>query len=361
MKKEITFDRFVRFLGGLVVVALIYLLLLKLSNVLTPFFVAWLVAYLLYPIVCFFQYKCRLKNRLLSIFVTLLLLVGLLWGIGLLIVPPVVQEFHKLETIVVDYVESKTQGANLLILLQDYVNENVNIEDLSKMFTVKDVTSVLETYVPRVVSFVSGSVNALIGFIASLIALLYLFFILMDYEKMSSGMIKMIPPAHREFVQGMLSDVEQGMNRYFRGQSIIALIVGILFATAFWIIDFPMAIPLGLFMGMLNMVPYLQTLGFAPAIVLALLKAHDTGDNFWLIMIGFTIAVLIVQILQDSVITPRVMGKVMGLNGAVILLSLSVWGALLGFIGLIIALPLTTLLISYYKRYVLKEDGKTGT
>ena len=107
---------------------------------------------------------------------------------------------------------------------------------------------------------------------------------------------------------------------------------------------------------LLNLVPYLQTLGFAPAILLALLKAHDTGGNFWLIMIGFTIAVLIVQTLQDAVITPKVMGKVTGLSAAVILLSLSIWGTLLGFIGLIIALPLTTLLISYYKRYVLKEN-----
>ena len=182
----------------------------------------------------------------------------------------------------------------------------------------------------------------------------------MDYENMSSGFIKMVPKGHRKFIQGMLNDVEQGMNSYFRGQSLIALIVGILFAFAFWIIDFPMAIPLGLFMGFLNLVPYLQTLGFAPAIVLALLKAHDTGDKFWLIMIAFTIAVLVVQTLQDAVITPKVMGKVTGLNAAVILLSLSVWGSLLGFIGLIIALPLTTLLISYYKRYVLKENEDLG-
>ena len=77
-------------------------------------------------------------------------------------------------------------------------------------------------------------------------------------------------------------------------------------------------------------------------------------------MIGFTLAVLVVQTLQDAVITPKVMGHVTGLNAAVILLSLSIWGTLLGFIGLIIALPLTTLLISYYKRYVLKENEDLG-
>ena len=356
MKKEITFDRFVRILGAIIVIILIYLLLRKLSSVLIPFFVAWLVAYLLYPIVTFFQYKCKLKNRLLSIVVTIVLLLGTLYGIGLLIIPPVIEEYNRLQTIIIDYVNSKTNGANLIALAQSYIAANIDINELSKMFTVKDITGVLENYVPQVISFVSGSINALLGFVASLIAILYMFFILMDYENMSSGFIKMVPKGQRKFIKGMLNDVEQGMNSYFRGQSLIALIVGILFATAFTIIGFPMAIPLGLFMGFLNLVPYLQTLGFVPAIVLALLKSHDTGDNFWLIMLGFTLAVLVVQTLQDAVITPKVMGKVTGLNAAVILLSLSVWGALLGFIGLIIALPLTTLLISYYKRYVLKEN-----
>ena len=65
---------------------------------------------------------------------------------------------------------------------------------------------------------------------------------------------------------------------------------------------------------------------------------------------------IIVQLICDMVVTPKVMGKAMGLNPAILLLSLSVWGALLGFIGLIIALPLTTLLIAYYQRYVTKEN-----
>jgi predicted PurR-regulated permease PerM len=360
MKQEITFDRFVRGLLGLAIIFLVYLLLKKLSSVLIPFAVAWLAAYLLYPIVCFFQYKCRLRYRLLSIIVTLLVILGTLYGIGLLIMPPVVAEYNRLQTIVVDYVQTQTQGANLLVLAQDYITQYIDMEDISKMFTLKDVTSVLEEYVPQIVSFVSGSINALIGLIASLIAILYMFFILMDYENMTSGFTKMIPKGQRSFVRGMISDVEKGMNSYFRGQSIVALLVGVGFSIAFTIIDFPMAIPLGLFMGFLNLVPYMQILGFIPAIVLALLEAHDTGGNFWLIMLAFTAAVLVVQLLQDSVITPKVMGHVTGLNAAVILLSLSIWGALLGFIGLIIALPLTTLLISYYKRYVLKENKDLG-
>ncbi|MBP3756472.1 MAG: AI-2E family transporter, partial [Prevotella sp.] len=82
----------------------------------------------------------------------------------------------------------------------------------------------------------------------------------------------------------------------------------------------------------------------------------DTGQNFWIILISAVAVFAIVQVIIDMVVTPKIMGKAMGLNPAILLLSLSVWGALLGFIGLIIALPLTTLLIAYYQRYVTREQ-----
>jgi predicted PurR-regulated permease PerM len=110
-----------------------------------------------------------------------------------------------------------------------------------------------------------------------------------------------------------------------------------------------------MFMGFLNLVPYLQTLGFVPMVLLALLKAADTGESFWVIFIPAVIVVCVVQAIQDIVLVPKIMGSAMGLKPAVILLSLSIWGSLLGFVGLIVALPLTTLIVSYYKRYVLEE------
>ena len=85
------------------------------------------------------------------------------------------------------------------------------------------------------------------------------------------------------------------------------------------------------------------------------MKSLETGQSFWLILLLALSVFAVVQIIQDMYLTPRIMGHFMGLNPAVILLSLSVWGSLLGLIGLIIALPLTMLCISYYKRFVLKE------
>ena len=183
-----------------------------------------------------------------------------------------------------------------------------------------------------------------------------MFFILLDYEFLTENWIRIFPKKVRPFWTSLMKDVEKALNSYIRGQGLVALSMGILFCIGFTIIDFPMAIGLGILIGIMDMVPYLHTFALIPTVFLALLKAVDTGQNFWIILISAVAVFIIVQIIIDMIITPKIMGKAMGLNPAILLLSLSVWGALLGFIGLIIALPLTTLLIAYYKRYVTKED-----
>ena len=111
-----------------------------------------------------------------------------------------------------------------------------------------------------------------------------------------------------------------------------------------------MAILLGLFIGLLNMVPYLQMIGIIPAVLLALVHALETGTNFWMVL-GLTgLVFAVAQIVQDAFLVPKIMGDVTGLSPAAILLSLSIWGKLLGIFGLLIALPMTCLLLAYYQR-----------
>ena len=354
--KTFTFDRVVRILISIIIMIGAYLLIERLSSVLIPFLVAWLIAYLLYPIVTFIQYKCRVKSRILSIIITVLLIVGIAIGGGYLIIPPIIDEMGHLKDIIVEYVTTDSTVASVSGEVQNLIKHNIDLNEITKALTVQDVSQFLEEKVPQFFSFISSSVSAIVGFIDSLISIIYLFFILIDYELMAEGLFKMVPQSKRSIVHGIMLDLQKGMNGYFRGQAMIAFCVGILFSIGFLIIGFPLAIPLGLFIGFLNLVPYLQVIGFIPTIVLALLKAYDTGQSFWGIILSALIVFAVVQAIQDWVLTPRIMGKVTGLNAAVILLSLSIWGSLLGFVGLIVALPLTTLIVSYYKRYVLEED-----
>ena len=358
LDREITFDRVVRWLIIAIFAAALVWLVNRLSSVLLPFFIAWILAYMIYPFVRFLETKCRLRYRTVSIVVALLVvLAGLALAISL-VVPPIIEESLRMSRLITVYFNDTLASSELFENIQAMLQSYASDDSLMKLFQHSSIMDVAQNLVLKAWEFLSGTLNFALGLLGSLIVILYLFFILMDYEKISDGWIRFIPAGQRTFAENVVQDVKSGMNAYFRGQSLIALLVGILFSIGFLIIDFPMAIGLGLFIGMLNLIPYLQLVGFIPTIILALVKAADTGQSFWLIMLCALIVFAVVQAIQDVILTPRIMGKVMGLNPAIILLSLSVWGSLLGIIGLIIALPLTTLLISYYRRFVLKETDE---
>ena len=136
----------------------------------------------------------------------------------------------------------------------------------------------------------------------------------------------------------------------------MASCVAVLFTIGFSIIGLPLAILMGIFIGLLNMVPYLQIVGTIPCLLLAGLKALEQGESF-LGALGLVLFIFgVVQLIQETLLVPRIQGKAMGLSPSIILLSLSVWGKLLGFLGLILALPLTCLGLTYYRRYILKYD-----
>ena len=358
LEKEITFDRVVRWLiAALIAVGLVWLVN-RLSKVLLPFFIAWIMAYMIYPFVCFLQNKCRLKYRVLSIVVALLVVFAVITLAAFLVVPPIIEESLRMAKLITVYFHDTFASSEFMANIQGMLQSYASDDSLMKLLQHSSVMDVAENLVMKAWEFLSGTINFAIGLLGSLVVLLYLFFILMDYEKISDGWIRFIPAGQRKFASMVAGDVKSGMNAYFRGQSLIALLVGILFSIGFLIIDFPMAIGLGLFIGLLNLIPYLQLVGFIPTIILALVKAADTGQSFWVIILCALAVFAVVQTIQDVILTPRIMGHVMGLNPAIILLSLSIWGSLLGIIGLIIALPLTTLLISYYRRFILKETDK---
>ena len=339
IEEKITFDRFIRWSLTALVVIVVLLLMNYLSSVLLPFFVAWLLAYLVNPVVKFVQYRLHVPTRVLSIIVSLVFLVAVIGGVFYLIIPPMIAQFDKFGDVLSNYLHEKTHIANFPVAIQQWIEENKN--GIKDFFTQEDVAAAVRNAMPKVFSMIGQTASVLISVVASLITLLYLFFILLDYEKLASGFIKIFPKKSRPFWHELIGDVEREMNNYIRGQSLVALCIGVLFCIGFTIIDFPMAIGLGILIGILS---------------LTLLKAADTGQNFWVIFASATAVFIVVQAITDMVLTPKIMGKAMSLNPAVILLSLSVWGALLGFIGLIIALPLTTLIIAYYQRYVTKEN-----
>lgn len=356
MNKEITFDRFIRGLIAIAACVVVYLLINRLSGALLPFLVAWLFCYLVYPIVKFFQYKLGLKNRLLSITVVMLLLTALIVGICFLVIPPVMQEFATLKEFVLNYIASEGNNATIPNVVNEFVHKHIDMVAVESYFSVERIGELVKGALPKIWSVVSQSFSVMWGLVAVFMFMVYVLFILKDYELLARGWVSLIPEKYRERVVRLAEDVEDSMSDYFRGQSLVALCVGVLFSIGFVIIDFPLAIGFGLFVGLLNIVPYLQTVALVPTVFLALVKAANTGGNFWWILMAAGIVFLVVQVIQETILIPRIMNKVTGLNPAVILLSLSVWGSLLGLVGMIIALPATSLLLSYYRRFLRKQE-----
>ena len=358
--KPFTFDRVMRIVFGIALISGLVYLVTLLRDALLPFLIAWLLAYMMQPFVKFFQYKLRLRSRILSImalFVSMVLIITLL---VVMVVPSITEEADK----TIELLRTHDPGEGHIPFIPqawlDYLEANVDFTQLMDYLNKENLLKATKQIAPQVWSFLSNTFSVLLSVTMVFLIMLYFIFILLDYEKIANGWPQLIPGKYRPFVEGLVEDVECNMNRYFRGQALIALCVGVLLAIGFKIIDFPLAVTLGLFIGVLNLIPYMQTIGIIPMLILALLRSAETGENFWIIF-GLALLVLgIVQMIQDLFLTPRIMGKAMGLNPAIILLALSIWGTLLGFIGLIIALPLTTLCLSYYKRFILQDDQGAG-
>ena len=356
LEKKITFDSFIRgIISVLIIIGILYLVN-YLSGVLLPFFIAWLLAYMIYPLVTFFQYKLKVKNRVASIFIAMLVLLTTLTLAFIVLVPPIIDEFGKVKELLTTYFIEGTQQAHIPGTIANFIKENINMAQVQNALNEENITNMIRSILPKAWNIFTQSVNIIASILATFIVLLYTFFILLDYEAIGSGWTGLVPKKYRETSIRIVNDVKDGMNRYFRGQALVAFLVGVLFSIGFVIIDFPLAIGFGLFIGLLNMVPYLQLIALVPTVLLALLKAADTGENFWWILACALIVFCIVQVIQDGFIVPKVMGKITGLNPAIILLSLSIWGALMGVVGMIIALPCTTILLSYYKRYIKKQE-----
>lgn len=353
MSKEITFDKFIRWAGIVTLVIAVLYITNYLSEVLLPFFIAWFFAYLLYPVVKFIENKLHVKVRAISILLAMGAAIAIVGGVIWLIIPPMIDQFDKLGEVLTRWVHQTTHTNNLTMLIKEWLQDNQTT--IERFLKSKDFSDTLKTTMPKVFSVVSQTATVLMSIVASMITLLYMFFILLDYETLTANWVRIFPKKNRPFWSALMKDVERELNNYIRGQGMVALCMGIMFCIGFTIIGFPMAIGLGILIGIMDLVPYLHTFALIPTAFLAMLKAADTGQNFWVV---FGLAVLVfcvVQVITDMVVTPKIMGKAMGLNPAILLLSLSIWGALLGFLGLIVALPLTTLLIAYWQRYVTRE------
>ena len=324
----------------------------RLYGVLLPFFVSFLLAYVLDPIVVFIQTKCRVRNRALAVVVTLVLAVGIVAGAIEALRKPVMEQVNTAWVGFQNYIATFDINQYMSAETQEKLLQWQEEWDWKSLLANPELTTSIKELLPKIGNWITGGLSWMSELVVVFIGFMYLIFLMIDFPNIRANYSKFIPRKIRPRVVTLMGDIDRNMNAYFRGQAMVATCVGVLFAIGFTITGMPMGIAMGLIIGLLNMVPYMQALGIPPCIVLCLIQSAQTGQPVWLTILLMAIVFIVVQSIQDMVLTPKIMGNVTGMSPAAILLSLSIWGAICGVIGMIIALPITTLIISYYDRYI---------
>lgn len=351
-----TFDRVIRIVFSITCVIISVWLIDYLKMVLLPFLVAWLIAYMLEPFVQYNRAMLQTRGRFWAVFMTLFEAMLMLLLLTVLFMPSIISEFHQIGRVIEKYAVSGAAIPFIPEEVHDFIRKAIDFNSIADIFKKQGVENIMD-WLP---GMLSGSIGVVMWIINWFFTILYVIFIMLDYDKLLNGFKRMVPPKYRKRTFSVGRNVKDSMNHYFRGQALVALCVGIMFSIGFSLIGLPLAVVMGIFIGVLNMVPYLQFISIIPITLLCMICSVENTESFWPMWWSCIAIYAIVQCIQDLILTPKIMGKMMGLNPAIILLSLSLWGTLLGFIGLIIALPLTTLLLSYYNQYISnREDGET--
>lgn len=356
-----TFDRVFRLAMAAALLTGLILLLGYLSDVLIPFVVALLLAYMIDPLVRLLERAVR--KRALAVLLSLVLIVAFFFLLGWLVIPLLVGEAAHMGRLISDLVSNsgwaqKAAGKlppDLWQALKDFLVRPEVREIFSGIGLGKMLDAAAQHLLPGVWGVVTGTASFLWGIFGLSVLALYLIFLLLDFEKIAQGWTDIIPPNLREPVHGFALDFESAMSSYFRGQALVAFLVGVMAAIGFALVGLPLGVLLGLFVGLLNMVPYLQLIALLPAAMLAIIHSLESGASLLTVLVLTGAVFVVVQIVQDAVLVPRILGKTTGLKPWVILLALSIWGKLLGLFGLLIALPATFLILAYYRRFVLER------
>ena len=353
-RRPFTFDRVVRIVIAIALIVGLVWLVNVLKNVLLPFCLACLIAYILEPILEFNCRLLRLKGRVLGTFITLFEVTLVIAVLCYFFIPSVVNEMHQLSQMINDYSAKNVSIPFVPEQVHDFIRRNINLEKLNSLLEGEHMATLLD----KGTTLISESIGFVLHILEWFLTFIYVIFVMIDYKRLMRGFRLLVPPKLRPMAYKVGDDIKNSMNRYFRGQALIALCAAVFYCIGFSIVGLPLAIVLGIVVGVLYLIPYFQYITLIPVVVICLISSIGGDVQFWPEVGKCLLVYACSQCICDYVLTPKIMGKAMGLNPAIILLSLSVWGTLLGLIGMIIALPLTTLLLAYYEEYIINRDDE---
>lgn len=318
-------------------------LLWLLSPVLTPFIVAAVLAYALHPAVEWLA--SRRVPRLLAVVVVEVAMIVMLLAVLLLMVPILSKELPLLREQIPLLADRLNQ--TVLPWLRQWGIE-VALDTASiKAFVLKYLDANLEDWLATVLSSarIGGSiVLALIG--NAVLVPVVLFYLLIDWPNLVRRAEGMVPPRLLPTVQGFLGECDEVLGQYLRGQLLVMLILAVGYSLGLALFGFDLAVPVGVFTGLAIFIPYL---GYGLGLVLALL-AGVLQFSGWYGPVAVAVVYGIGQVVESLVLTPRLVGERIGLSPLTVIFALLAFGHLFGFVGVLIALPVSALLVVAVRR-----------
>lgn len=311
-----------------IVVLLIYLAF-RLNEILTPFALSFFIAYLMEPIISKTEkYKIPRSISIIALFITL---IALITGLLLILIPMIYKEIYSFGKDIPLYIDRLTPLFNEF---QSKLNIDLSIDKI-RDFVISKGTE-LSKVVYKTIGTLTYSMKNIIGAIIlySIVPIL-IFYFSKDYKYVTESLIKIIQENSNFNAKKYIDEFNQILSSYFRGQFIVAMILGILYSLVLLITGIKPALIVGLSAGVLSIVPYLGfVVGFGVSLVLAYLQYFDIWHPLF-VLIGFSIT----QTIESNFITPKIVGDKLGLHPTVVIFSLLAGGSLLGIAGMIFALP----------------------
>jgi predicted PurR-regulated permease PerM len=323
--------------------------LYSILGLLTPFLLAFLIAYIVNPAVTVLE--ARRVPRWLSSLLTVVLIVATAVAIVLFVMPIVLQQFQGIingvATIANDLAEILRSGALFGVLARYGIPVDKAQEVITQQVSPR-LESVLKTILDAVFGFVSGLSSLILQLINIIIIPFLVFYLLKDFPLITHRFAMLVPRERRERAVELAGIADDLMGRYLRGAVIVAILQGTISAIMLWAIGVDFALVLGIMTGVLNFIPYV---GLLTSLVVSSIVALFSGGAVGTKVLFVVVLYLSQKLLEATVLGPKIIGSHVGLHPVLLILCLLVFGYFLGFVGLLIAVPGTALLIAAVREW----------
>lgn len=336
----------------LVGIILAFIVLRHLAPILTPILAAMGIAYLLDPLVERLEH--RGVPRLWAVVMIMLGAAILVTAALAVLVPLVASDAQRFSKSIPELIGRASAWLRANLGLDIPEDTSTALAELSTSLKAA-VMDAGRDLLPSI----GAAAKGLLGFLAHLFELLlipvFAFYFLMDWNGILARLKGLIPPRHRVEVLSITSEIDGVVSHWVRGQFTVVLVLSVLYPIALWIVGIHLAVPIGILAGLLTFIPYVGTaVGFALAALMALLGWDGPGP-----LIGVIVVFVLLHVLEGFILTPRLVGKRVGIGEAGALFAAIAGGELLGFVGVMLAIPLAAALAVVLRRvfrYYEKSD-----